>query len=138
VVKFVRETVRQGFRPTPSQLFGDRRFPRGQATRVGVRVGSERAETELDQSAKQQFWTPSIPRPRHSPGCGFVRTSQPLAQPSRGFVWRRSVERHERDRAPRNPNDARAPAVVGDGGHLDQVRVSADQFFEAMDGYAQG
>jgi hypothetical protein len=66
-----------------------------------------------------------------------VRTSQPLAQPSGGFVWRRSVEGHERDR-PRNPDDAGAPAVVRDGGHLDQVRVSADQFFEAMDGYAQG
>jgi hypothetical protein len=72
------------------------------------------------------------------PGSGFVRASQPLAQPSGRFVWRRSVEGHQRDRAPGNPDDASAPAVGRDRGYLDQVRVSSDQFLEAMNGYAHG
>jgi hypothetical protein len=67
-----------------------------------------------------------------------VRENQPLAQPSGGFVWRRSVEGHQRGRAPAIPDEAGAPAAVRDRGDLDQVRVSADQFFEAMDGYAHG
>jgi hypothetical protein len=67
-----------------------------------------------------------------------VRASQPVAQPSGGFVWRRPVEGHQRDWAPGDPDDAGAPAVARDRGDLDQVRVSADQFFEAMDGDAHG
>ena len=74
----------------------------------------------------------------HSPRKRFVRASQPLAQPAGGFVWRRSIEGHQRHRAPGNADDAGAPSVVRDRGHFDQVRVSADQFFEAMDGDAHG
>jgi ribosomal protein L32 len=67
-----------------------------------------------------------------------VRASQPLPQPSRGFVRRRSVERHQRGGDPRNPDDASAPAIARDGGDLDQVGVPANQFFEAVDGCAHG
>jgi hypothetical protein len=65
-----------------------------------------------------------------------MRASQPLAQSSCSFVWRWSIEGHQRHRAPWNPDDAGAPAVGRDSGHLDQVGVPADQFFEAMDGDA--
>jgi hypothetical protein len=65
-----------------------------------------------------------------------VGTSQPLAQLPGRFVWRWSIEGHQRDRAPGNPDDTGAPTVGRDSGHLDQVGVPADQFFEAMDGYA--
>jgi hypothetical protein len=67
-----------------------------------------------------------------------VGASQPLAQPAGGVVGGPSVERHQRSRDPGNPDDARAPAIVRDTGDLDHVRVSADEFFEAMDGYAHG
>jgi hypothetical protein len=67
-----------------------------------------------------------------------VGASQPLAQPAGGVVRGRSVEGHQRSRDPGNPDDARAPAIVRDSGDLDQVRVSADDFFEAMDSYAHG
>jgi hypothetical protein len=67
-----------------------------------------------------------------------VGASQPLAQPAGGFVWGRSVERHQRGRDPGNPDDARAPTIGRDSGNLDQIRVSADEFFEAMDSDAHG
>ncbi len=67
-----------------------------------------------------------------------MRARQPLTQLFGGFVWRWSVEGHQGDGAAWNPHDASAPAVGRDSGHLDQVRVSADQFFEAMNGDAHG
>ena len=84
--------------------------------------------------------TPPI-RPLHSTdrtGGVFVGASQPLTQPARRFVGGRSVEGHQRGRDLGDPDDARAPAIVRDSSDLDQVRVSADQFFEAMHSYAHG
>jgi hypothetical protein len=61
-----------------------------------------------------------------------------MAQQAGGLVGRRSIERHQRRRDPWNPDDARAPSIVGDSSDLDQIRVSADQFLEAMNSYAHG
>jgi hypothetical protein len=67
-----------------------------------------------------------------------VGASQPLAQPIGGLARGRAIKGHERGRDFGNPDDARAPAIGRDSSDLDQVRVSADGFFEAMDRYAHG
>ena len=64
--------------------------------------------------------------------------SQPLAQLAGCFAGRRSVEGHQRGRDLGNADDARAPAIARDSSDLDQVRVSAYQFFEAMPSDAHG
>ena len=67
-----------------------------------------------------------------------MRADQPLAQLTGGFVWRRAVERHQRGGDAWNPDDVGPPAILRDGGDLNQIWMSPDQFLEAMNGCDQG
>lgn len=61
-----------------------------------------------------------------------MRARQPIAQLASGFVGCASVEGHERGGHARTFHDAGAPALGIDGGHLDEVGPSPDEFFETM------
>jgi hypothetical protein len=108
-------------------------------TRTNERTDHKGREPQATTASERSGAHPPIlPLNPIDPAGGLVRASQPLPQPSRGFVRRRSVEGHQRGGDPRNPDDASAPAIARDGGDLDQVGVPANQFFEAVDGCAHG
>ena len=50
----------------------------------------------------------------------------------RRLVGDAPVKRHERGGNAGDAHDVRAPAIAGDGRHLDQVRAAPDRFFKAM------
>ena len=114
-------------------LFGNRR--RAEASNEG-KGRSPQPRTASEQGGAH----PLIRALRSTDPAGgvFVGASQPLAQPIGGLPRGRSIKGHQRGGDAGNPDDARAPAIGRDSGDLDQVRVSADEFFEAMDSYAHG
>lgn len=61
-----------------------------------------------------------------------MRTREPVAQLPRGLVGRPAIKRHERRRDAGQPDDVRAPAILRDGGHFDEVRSPPDRFLKAM------
>ena len=64
----------------------------------------------------------------------LIGAREPLGQVARGLFGSAAVKRHQRRRHARSSDDARAPPVLRDGGDLNQVRTSANGFFEAMNG----
>mgnify|MGYP006915258614 FL=1 len=57
---------------------------------------------------------------------------QPLAQVTCGFIGGHTVERHQRRRDTRDPDDVGAPAVSLNGSDLDLVRATTNGFLETM------
>ena len=90
-----------------------------------------------DHASARRALTPQI---LHWPGWARwgrrarVRSRQPVAELSRGFDRRRTVEGHQRGRHTRDPDDVGPPPILRDMGDLDEIRASCDGFFEAMNG----
>ena len=63
-----------------------------------------------------------------------MRAREPVAELSRGFNRRRTVEGHQRRRHTRDSDDVGPPPILRDIGDLDEIGASCDGFFKAMHG----
>jgi hypothetical protein len=61
-----------------------------------------------------------------------MRTGQPIRQVPRGFVGRPPVKRHQGRRQSRDSHDVGPPAVLRYESGLDEVRLSSDGLFKAV------
>ncbi len=50
----------------------------------------------------------------------------------RRFVWRATVEGHQRRGPPRRPRDLGAPLIAADAGHFDAIGAAVDRLLEPV------
>jgi hypothetical protein len=71
--------------------------------------------------------------PLEPSACLPVCEREPAAELLRGFIGSAAVERHQRCGSAGGPCDLRAPLIVGDAQHFDNVLTPIDGLFETVD-----